>query len=65
MFEFISVMWKWNRGIISSFLADTILYTVTAEVTELSNRKKSVKDVVYFQPEDNHEMRIAKSEKIF
>ena len=40
------------------------LYAVTAEVTELNNRKKSEKDVVYFQPEDNHETGIAKSEKV-
>ena len=40
------------------------LHAVTAEVIESNNRKKSQKDVVYFQPEDNHETRIAKSEKV-
>ena len=40
------------------------LYAVTAEVTELNKRKKSEKDVVYFQPEENHKTRIAKSEKV-
>ena len=37
------------------FLKTPTLHVVTAEVIELHNRKKSQKDVVYFQPEDNHE----------
>ena len=40
------------------------LYAATAEVTTLNNRKKSQKDFVFFQPEDNHETRIAKREKV-
>ena len=38
------------------FLKTPTLHAVTAEVIELNNRKKSQKDVVYFQPEDNHEI---------
>ena len=35
--------------------SESTLHAVTAEVIELKNRKKSQKDVVYFQPEDNYE----------
>ena len=41
------------------------LYAVTAEAAELNNKKKSQKDTVYFQPEDDHETRIAKREKSY
>ena len=37
------------------FLKTPTLHAVTAEVIESNNRKKSQKDVVYFQPEDNYE----------
>ena len=33
--KLISVMWKWNTGIISNFLKTSTLYVVTPEVTEL------------------------------
>ena len=34
--KLISVMWKWNTGIISNFLKTSTLYVVTPEVTELN-----------------------------
>ena len=37
-------------------------YAVPANIYNIE--KKSQKDVVYFQPEDNHETRIAESEKV-
>ena len=46
------------------FLNTSTLYAVTAEATELNNRKKSEKDVVYFQLEENLKTSIAKSEKV-
>ena len=39
------------------------LYAITAEVTELNKGKKE-KDVVYFQPGDNYESRIAKTKTV-
>ena len=38
------------------------LYAVPANIYIIE--AKSQKDVVYFQPEDNHETRIAESEKV-
>ena len=38
---------------------------VTAEFTGSNNRKKSLKDAVYSQPEDNHKIIIAKRGKVF
>ena len=46
------------------FLNASTLYVVTAEATELNNSKKSEKDVVYFQLEENLKTSIAKSEKV-
>ena len=46
------------------FLNASTLYAVTAEATELNNSKKSEKDVVYFQLEENLKTSIAKSEKV-
>ena len=46
------------------FLKTPILNAVAAEVTELNYRKKSKKDVVYFQPEENHKIRVAKGVKV-
>ena len=46
------------------FLNTSTLYAVTTEATELNNRKKSEKDVVYFQLEENLKTSIAKSEKV-
>ena len=59
-------LWSGNeiRVLPQVFLETSTLYAVTAEVTELNKRKKSEKDVVYFQPEENHKTRIAKSEKV-
>ena len=59
--ELISVMWKWNTGIASSFLGDIHLICSYSRGYRI---KKSEKDVVYFQPEENHKTRIAKSEKV-
>ena len=94
--ELISVMWKWNTGIASSFLGDIhlicsysrglprlafaicgwrwqndlhdIKYSVCLGKKKKKKKKgyrikKSEKDVVYFQPEENHKTRIAKSKK--
>ena len=38
------------------------LYAITSEVTELNKGKQ--KDVVYFQPGDNYESRIAKTKTV-
>ena len=48
------------------FLMTPTLYAVTAEVTELNNRK-NLKNTscMCIQPGENHETRIAKSEKVF
>ena len=43
------------------FLNTSTLYAVTAEATELNNRKNIV---YYFQPEENLKTSIAKSEKV-
>ena len=40
-----------------------IIYAITAEVTELIKRENFKKDAAYFQPDDNHETRIAKRKK--
>ena len=60
----ISVMWKWNPGIISRFFREDIHiicgYTRGYRIKE---QKISEKEVVYFQPEDNHET-IAESQKL-
>ena len=56
---------KMKSRLYQVFLKTSTFYTVTAEVIELNNRKKISKNVVYFQPEDNHETRTAKSEKSF
>ena len=55
----------WVAKIMTSWLNDPyIIYAVTAEVTELIKRKNFKKSAVYFQPDDNHETRIAKRKKI-
>ena len=59
--ELISVMWKWNTGIASSFLGDIHLICSYSRGYRI---KQSEKDVVFFQPEENHKTRIAKSEKV-
>ena len=46
------------------FLKTSTSYAVTTEVTELNYRKYQRKDGVYFQPEDNHETKIAESENV-
>ena len=38
-----------------SCFKDNHINAVTAEITGFNRRKKSQKDVVYFQPEDNRE----------
>ena len=50
--------------IIDSCLKTPTLDAVTTEVAELNNRKKSPRDAVYSKPEDNHETRIPKIEKV-
>ena len=56
---------KMKSRLYQVFLKTPNFYTVTADVIELNNRKKISKNVVYFQPEDNHETRTVKSEKSF
>ena len=59
-------LWAGNEIQVLSqvFLKTSALYAVPEEVNELNNRKKSEKDVVYFHTGDNHETRIATSEKV-
>ena len=60
----ISVMWKWNPGIISRFfLEDIHIICGYTRGYRIKQQKISEKEVVYFQPEDNHET-IAESQKL-
>ena len=59
--ELVSVIWKWDPGIISSFLEDIHIICSYSRGYWINSQKISVE---YFQLEDNDETRKAESEKV-